>query len=123
MTKLEAFKAMLEGVKVVSGAMSHEKTYAFWDEQELEFKVRFGADGDIEKLGGLAMSDQWKLFVVPKAQPKFTIGSSVLYRSNRLAKIVSVTEEPEGFVYVLNADPEQPNCTFKKNESELKEVA
>lgn len=117
MTYTEALKAAIDGHKVQG--KTWKDSYMYFKGNR--FRLHGVSDGydDGYNLGDAG--EQWKLYEQPKVLPKFSIGSTVVYRSNRHATIVKVSDSVP-YVYTLNADPEKPNCTFEKSEDELREA-
>jgi len=116
-----ALKAAIDGHKV-----QHEShaagCYMYFDENQRLF-MNFTKGGTEEFFlgdGNCIAEGDWRIYTEPKVQPKFTIGSTVVYRSNRLATVVSISNDTP-YEYTL-ANPNNPNSVFKKLESELKEA-
>lgn len=112
----EALKAAIDGHKVQKECLN--TTYVCFVGHQ--FRLRDDTDGYDEPYNLGDTGDRWKLYEEPKVQPKFTIDQTVVYRSNRLAKVTAVSDSSP-YVYTL-ANPVNPQSVFKKTEDELREV-
>ena len=117
----KALKTCLDGYKITCDEwMKPYCQYRYVSFVESLGKFYYEGDSDTVFDPTCWTNERFRIYTEPKAQPKFTIGSTVVYRSNRLAKVIWVSS-CEPYEYTL-ANPNNPNSVFKKLESELKEA-
>ena len=119
MDLITALKLALDGHKVSNIGFSERYPYVGFDRDSARFY--YSDDPDTTFVPSIWDDTNWRIYQEPKVQPKFTIGSSVVYRSNRLATVVKVSDSAP-YVYTLNVLSSEPNCTFEKTEDELREA-
>lgn len=119
MTKTEALKAAIDGYKVqcTTWDKGNDNSYVYFNGTHF----RFVSDHSGDVAANYSVSyDGWRIYEEPKVQPKFNIGSTIVYRSNRLEKVMAVSDSVP-YVYTL-ANAGDPSSTFSKSEDELREL-
>ena len=89
MTYKEALKAAIDGHKIQAVDYWNKSAHVIFDTDRFMYINKNGQKEEMKSAIRSYAGSKWKIYKEePKALPKFSIGQSVVYRSNRHAKVV-----------------------------------